>query len=245
MCKITKVITGIKFQTSRWDLLNAAQDPDSESHREVVNALILLYWKPVLCYIRCKGYQRDAIELTQSFFVHCFLRNIWGRADRKHGRFRNFMLVSLNNFLASEYKHKKINQNRFISIEKLQNESREKDFATAPDAEREFHRVWCGELIQRVWMRLREEFLNDGKKLHLELFRMQVYDVAINGKNIPALAELAEKFKITPKEASNKIITVKRAFRRLLREEISLWARDEQEIKEELDELIHSLAERT
>jgi DNA-directed RNA polymerase specialized sigma24 family protein len=219
-------------------MLSKVGKQESSECTDIVNSLIILYWKAVFCYIRCCGYREEAVELTEDFFVHCFLRDVWGRADRQRGRFRNLLITSLNNFLASEYKRRKIEHARFVSLDDLSSKGQADNFIVGADAEYEFNQAWKRELIIRVWENLQEEFQNSDKTLHLELFRLQLYAPLIEETDALSLSELAEKFSIPVKKASNMITTVKRAFKRLLREEISLWAGSPQEINEEINGLI-------
>jgi DNA-directed RNA polymerase specialized sigma24 family protein len=51
--------------------------------------------------IRRRGHGRyDAQDLTQDFFVHLLEKGILGQVDPRRGRFRNFLLGSLEHFLA-------------------------------------------------------------------------------------------------------------------------------------------------
>ena len=45
----------------------------------------------------------DAEDLTQAFFAHFLDRNCLARASQQRGRFRSFLLTSLQNFLAHEW----------------------------------------------------------------------------------------------------------------------------------------------
>ena len=61
------------------------------------------YMKPVFYFLRARGYPlHDAEDLTQAFFVHLTNRDAIPRADRSRGRFRNFLLTLLKNFLFDE-----------------------------------------------------------------------------------------------------------------------------------------------
>jgi hypothetical protein len=151
------------------------------------------------------------------------------------------MIVSLNNFLASEYRKRKARQVRFVSLESLL-EERPDEFVANSNAESVFSREWKRELIMLIWERLQEYYLNSDKQLHLELFRLQLYEPFIEETAPPKLSELAERFSLPTKKTSNMINTVKRAFQRLLREEVSIWALNENEVDEEINALMKSLS---
>lgn len=90
------------FPTTRWSLVAAAgrlPGPD-----DALGALYNTYWPALYAYVRHRGYRReDAEDLVQSFFSHLIESRAFGRADPVRGRFRSFLLVSLKNFMTSEY----------------------------------------------------------------------------------------------------------------------------------------------
>jgi DNA-directed RNA polymerase specialized sigma24 family protein len=241
MYKTRGIVTGIKFPTTIWSKLNNAKDPDPKQYQETVNYLTTLYWKPVFCYIRCCGYSEEAEELAQNFFVHCFKSNLWGKADNQRGRFRNLLIVSLNNFLASEYRRRRASQVRFVSLESLMEEKPD-EFVASSHAEAAFNREWKRELIMLIWERLLDHYRDTDKQLHLELFRLQLYEPFIEETVPPKLAELAGRFALPTKKTSNMINTMKRAFQRLLRHEITIWSLNEQEVDEEIRALMKSFS---
>ena len=56
-------------------------------------------------YVRRRGYEiHDAHDLVQAFFERAIEKNYVGSADRERGRFRTFLLASLEHFLAKEWK---------------------------------------------------------------------------------------------------------------------------------------------
>ena len=55
--------------------------------------------------MRRRGYdEEDARDLTQSFFAKLLEKNALMAANPERGRFRSFLLTSLKNFLASEWR---------------------------------------------------------------------------------------------------------------------------------------------
>jgi DNA-directed RNA polymerase specialized sigma24 family protein len=78
----------------------ASVEGDAEA-RAALEEFYRLYCYPVYAFIRRRGYDRqDAQDLTQDFFVHLLDKGTLGRADSERGRFRNFLLGSLEHFLA-------------------------------------------------------------------------------------------------------------------------------------------------
>ena len=90
-----------KFLTTQWELLVAASSEGAAEARAAMEEVYCLYCYPVYAFIRRRGHGRyDAQDLTQDFFVHLLEKGILGQADPQRGRFRNFLLGSLDHFLA-------------------------------------------------------------------------------------------------------------------------------------------------
>lgn len=57
------------FPTTRWTDVFLARSGDDSRQRAALEHLLARYWKPVYCYLRCKGYDTEAAkDLTQGFF---------------------------------------------------------------------------------------------------------------------------------------------------------------------------------
>ena len=91
------------FATTRWSLILSAADSDTneQNAREALGELCRTYWRPVFLFVSRQGYPlEEAQDLTQDFFA-MILESDWLRhADKHRGRFRSFLLKSLQNFLS-------------------------------------------------------------------------------------------------------------------------------------------------
>src|SRR5436305_643543 len=89
------------FVTTHWSVVLTAGQSDAPSAQEALAGLCQVYWYPLYAYVRGRGYSvHDAQDLTQGFFARLLERNWVGNADQQKGRFRSFLLTSLNYFLA-------------------------------------------------------------------------------------------------------------------------------------------------
>ena len=87
----------IPFPTTRWTLVVAARDPHRKEARSALVSLCENYWYPLYAYLRRRGYPADqAQDLTQDFFIRVLEGRYLDRADPEKGRFRSFLLTSLN-----------------------------------------------------------------------------------------------------------------------------------------------------
>ena len=106
-----------------------------------------------------------------------------------------------------------------------------------------FRRAWVADLTQRVLRRLEQECQASGKLPHYELFRQRLVLPALEGSEPPPLAELAGRLGLSEKQAANCLLTARRAYQRLLQEEIRAYAASEDEVAAEIRDLFHFLGE--
>jgi DNA-directed RNA polymerase specialized sigma24 family protein len=64
--------------------------------------LYRIYWYPLYAYVRRGHAPEETQDLTQRIFLHLLEHKTLGRADPLKGKFRSFLLGSLQNYLSSE-----------------------------------------------------------------------------------------------------------------------------------------------
>ncbi len=81
----------------------------NEADSKAVSALEQLcrtYWYPLYAYLRRQGREpEEAQDLTQEFFSRLLARGSLRDVSREKGRFRSFLLASMNHFLADKWDH--------------------------------------------------------------------------------------------------------------------------------------------
>jgi DNA-directed RNA polymerase specialized sigma24 family protein len=89
------------FPTTRWTLILASQD-SGEAEKAALEQLCATYWKPVYFFLRRKGLSPAAAEdAAQGFFLHLLQRDFLPRLDPARGRFRSYLLRSLEHYLVN------------------------------------------------------------------------------------------------------------------------------------------------
>lgn len=237
------------FPSTLWSKLLAAGASGSTERRDALNFLLQRYWKPVYCYLRrCGCDEEDAKDLVQDFFAACLREGFFAKADPARGRFRNYLLGALRHFLANARRAAQAQKRRpprgVVSLEELADrESGGFQPAGGETPEAVFHRAWVSDLTQRVLRRLEQECQGTGKLPHYELFRQHLVLPALEGTEPPPLRELAGRLDLSEKQAANCLLTARRAYQRLLQEEIRAYAGSEDEVAAEIRELFHFLRE--
>ena len=155
-----------RFATTRWSLVAVASldVPDTTTQREALVGLCTTYWFPVYAFVRWQGYsQSDAEDLIQGFFARLIEKNDLADADPARGRFRTFLLASLQHYMANERDHQQALKRgggvRIISIDVPAAEAR---LGNAPShkktPEREFDRQWALSVLEHAMSDLRVEY---------------------------------------------------------------------------------------
>lgn len=138
------------FQRTAWTQILRARDGSTTTVKDVLDHLIELYWKPVYFHIRRKGHDvEDAKDLTQQYFALFMERGALLTVDPSKGKFRTFLLASLEHFLCDEYDRRKAKK-RQPNL----------DFANAEPQfyeDNTFERDWAMVVLDRAFIRLKEQ----------------------------------------------------------------------------------------
>ena len=238
------------FPLTQWSKLVDLRENTGEERRAILDFLIRRYWKPVYCFVRRSGSDDEqAKDLVQEFFMVAIAKDLFSKADPERGRFRNFLLTSLKHFLANArreaFAKKRHPEEGFVSIHELSTQEGGpvivlKNTETPDEL---FHRSWLRELVLCVLKTLETECLATDKRTHFELLRLRIIKPILEGAEAPSYQWLAKQFDLTEKEAAARVVTARRAYHRLLREEIRLYAASEKEVGEEIQDIWRFMAE--
>ena len=211
---------------------------------EALATLCGIYWFPLYAYVRRHGHSADdAQDLTQEFFVRLLDKQTLQVADRERGRFRSFLLASMKNFLANEWRRdaaqKRGGERPVISLDFDDGENRyrlEPSHDATPD--KIFERQWALTLLEQALAKLRADFDATGK---LELFdRLKMF--LGRKESTVSYRELGRQLKMREGAVKVAIHRMRRRYRLLLREEIQQTIGAAEDIDEELRRLFDTLA---
>ncbi len=237
------------FPMTHWSKFAVLRTGGVSERCNALDFLIQRYWKPVYCYLRRSGCgEEEAKDLVQDFFAFCLQHDFFDQADPARGRFRSFLLGSLQHFLANArrtaHAQKRRPEQGFVLLRDPATASStgvEPADRTTPEAV--FHHAWVTDLIQRVLRRLEQECQTTDKQAHYEILRQRLVLPTLEGAEPPPLRDLAQRFGLSEKQAANCLLTARRAYQRLLQEEIRRYANSEDEVAAEIHDLFHFLGE--
>jgi len=225
------------FHTTIWNEIIDSGTSDENRRKHIVNNLIVKYWKPVYCYLRRKGYDNEsAKDLTQGFFQEVVLgRELIQRADQTKGRFRTFLLTALDRY-AIDIHEKRTSRKRTPHGHLMHLGD-----IDIPDLtpEESFNYAWLAGLLDRVLSEVKEECSNAGLTTHWQIFVARLLDPVLHNTGSPALKDLCTKLNIeNESRASGMITTVKRRLNRALMRCLKQLAKDDSEIREEINNML-------
>jgi RNA polymerase sigma factor (sigma-70 family) len=209
-----------------------------ERHRtEAKSALVSLcenYWYPLYAYLRRRGYPADqSQDLTQEFFVRVLEGRYLDRADPEKGRFRSFLLTSLKFFVADEEDRQRAQKRGGGAVVPLEFPSGEDRYRREPGhdetPERIFERRWALSVLDRVVVKLRDEFVEHGRPEHFE--RLKVF---LLGQSDAPYATLAREMNTSEGALKVAIHRLRKRYRDLFRQEIADTVADPAEVESEL-----------
>lgn len=237
--KETKANGGSIFATTRWSVIARARDA-GESGAEALNFLCKAYWRPLRSYLLRAGYaQADAEDLTQEFFARLLRRQSLHELSPERGRFRNFLLVSLRNFLADEYdKSKAARRGGGHTIISLDAETENAAPLEIPDhftPEQSFERHWALTVLARARERLRVECLANGRTALYEALGPEGND------SDETYSQLGARLGMSEEGVKSAAFRLRRRYRELIRAEVAETVENEAELEQELNHLIRVL----
>ena len=224
------------FATTRWSLVLAAGGSGSE---KALAELCAQYWYPLYAYVRRRGYDADdARDLTQAFFAKLLEKQDLKVADPARGRFRTFLLTSMKNFLAGEWRRRQaLKRGGAVEVLSLDFESAEESYRREPyhelSPEAVYHRRWALGLLQTALAELREHYARSGKA---ELF--EALEGCLAGDEALPYAKLAQRLGQREGALRTAASRLRSRWRKRLRELVAETVDRPQDVSDELGHLI-------
>lgn len=233
---------GSRFQTTHCSVVTRAGRIAAPEGREALAHLCELYWRPVYAYIRRRvATSDDACDLTQAFFTLFLEKRYVRAADPARGRFRSFLLGSVQHFLANDrdraHALKRGGWTTFVplEVETVEGWLRHEP-ATHVTPERVFEHGWARSVVSRVVERLAAELDEAGRAETFDLLRpyLAVEETA-------PYTELARALNSSPGAIRVAVHRLRRRFRALLVDEVGRTVADPADIEAEVRYLVEAL----
>ena len=224
------------FPTTHWSVVLSAKQIESALSAEALERLCTGYWYPLYAYVRRKGYSpHDAQDLTQEFFAGLLKGNFLASVEQRKGRFRTFLLVALENFLAKQWaranRQKRGGGVRLLSLEETDAEGRYlREPVDLTSAQTLYERRWAMTLLDRALDHLKQECVAGG---HAALFEC-AKNLLSGDREECSYAELASKLDMTEGAFKVAVHRLRNRYGRLLRKEIADTVASPDEVEDEI-----------
>ncbi|NOS72894.1 MAG: sigma-70 family RNA polymerase sigma factor [Verrucomicrobia bacterium] len=221
----------------------AATRSDTTHARDALSKLCQTYWPPLYAYVRRRGCSpEDAQDLTQGFFAHLLEHKAVATVNRDKGRFRSFLLASMNHFLSDEWDKARAQKRGGGKVISLDTQSSESWLSWQPSEtltpEKAFELRWAITLLEQVYRQLEEEHRRQGKSPLFDALRTTL---AGPGNSAP-YAELALQLGMNEGAVKVAVHRLRQRYRALLRETIAATVGSEGEVEEEMRDLLRIVA---
>jgi RNA polymerase sigma-70 factor (ECF subfamily) len=238
------------FATTRWSLIlsGANSTADEAAARGALAELCRIYWRPVFSFVCRRGYStEDAQDLTQDFFVMMLESNWLQHADENRGRFRSYLLKSLQNFLnhAREKKHalKRGGEVQFVSWDDWMAEA-PSQLSISPQAletlpaDRLFDLRWAATIVEHALRRLGEQCEAKGRR---RLFDALSGHLTAERSDV-SYADLAASLGVAESAIKKQLHNLRERYRWLLRDEVAHTVANPADVDAEIRYLCAALA---
>lgn len=232
-----------RFATTRWSLVLAAGEGSFEHSKRALEELCAQYWYPLYAYARRRGYDpEDARDLTQAFFAKLLEKRDLRTADPSRGRFRTFLLSSMKNFLASQWrKDNTLKRGGAVEILSLDFDSAEESYGLEPSHELSpeaiYERRWALGLLEQAVTDLQSQYDKAGNR---ELFDALKGFLGVEDDVLP-YAELSQRLGQSEGALRTAASRLRSRWRKRLRELVAETVHEESEVQDELHSLITSV----
>jgi RNA polymerase sigma factor (sigma-70 family) len=230
------------FATTHWSVVQRVSDESESQAADALEQLCRTYWYPLYVYVRRQGRApEDAQDLTQAFFAQLLVHESLQKVRREKGRFRSFLLASMNHFLADEWdrahRQKRGGQSDHISFDAQDAETR---YLIEPvdrlDPLRLYERRWAMTVLSNALAKLEQECSQSepGRWTKLKPF-------LIGEKGSQTYAQVGGELGMTEAAVKMLVSRLRQRCRELLREQIAETVSNAAEIEEEYRALLDAL----
>ena len=160
-----------RFRSTDWSVVLIAARDQTPTGQAALAELYRSYWYPLYAHVRRRGHgPQDSQDLTQGFFLHLLERRGLAYVDPDKGRFRSFLLTSLQNYLSTAQRRERtIKRGGFCTFISLDAEAVESRYQLEPvddsglSAQRLFDARWALTLLNRAMAGVQAHYVARGK----------------------------------------------------------------------------------
>ena len=229
-----------RFRTTRWSLALLSAQSQATGFGAALSKLYRIYWYPLYAYVRRRGHaSEEARDLAQGFFLHLLEHKTLARADQLQGKFRWFLLGSLQNYFSTETDRTRFLKCgrgvEFVALDRRDAEDRYRlKTVDALTPEKVFAARWAVALLGEAMNRLRQEYAIGHDVATFET--LKAFLEMGNGKDPPTYEQAAAALKVSVGAVKTLIHRLRKQYTAAVREEIGRTVANPAEINAEIHE---------
>jgi RNA polymerase sigma-70 factor (ECF subfamily) len=234
------------FPATQWSLVDRARQSDEGARHLALSQFVQRYLPALRAHLliekRMAGDRAD--DLLQGFVADKIIeQRLLDHADAGRGKFRSFLLVTLNNYIISQHRSdraaKRLPTEGLAELGEMAHQ-----VAGGSDPAQSFNVVWARELIADALRRMQAECEQSDRADLWTIFQGRVVRPAYDGEDPIGYETLVKQLGLAaPLEACRLLTTAKRMFARNLHSAASEYAGDQGDTDAEIEDLRQTLAE--
>jgi len=237
-----------RFEPTRWSVVLASAKTQAPGASAALAELCRTYWQPLYAFARRRGLDHHhAQDTIQGFFLSLIENKSLSRADPMKGKFRSYLLASLQNYIASEIAHNSAQKRgggaQPVSIDdrEVQLKFESSQTKTPIPAEAVFEREWAVAAVEAALVQLEKDFARKGKREVFNILKTFLIDEPSTG----AYEQTATKLGQSVGALRTGVHRLRHDFRTQLRREVAKTVDSPDQIDEEMRHLRTVLANQT
>jgi DNA-directed RNA polymerase specialized sigma24 family protein len=234
-----------RFRTTHWSAVLLSAQSQAPGAPAALAELCRLYWYPLYGFVRRRGHgPEEAQDLTQGFFLHLLEHRALRQVSPLKGKFRSFLLASLQNFLSTEAdRARRLKRGGAINFVPWDAASAEARYGLEQldglTAETVFDARWAMTLLEGAMGRLGAEYAAQGKAATLEA--LKPFLDPLNGTGSRSYEQAAAQLRVSVSAVKTLIHRARQRYHALLREAVARTVGDPAEVDEEIHALCEAL----
>ncbi|MBD3291827.1 MAG: hypothetical protein GF393_02820 [Armatimonadia bacterium] len=225
-----------RFPETRWSLVGRAAASDEMVRRQALADLLTVYMPGLRAFlVEARRIPTDlADDMLHGFVADKILgAQLVRHADQGRGKFRNFVLKSLNNYVTTRLRKESAARAATIGLDEALLHS-----CSEESGSDQFDKEWVQQVVRNAIQLMERECRDRGRSDLWEVFRLRVVEPILYDKDPIDYGTLVDRFELeTPRQAMNLLASAKRCFNHHLRSAVGRYITEEAEIDHEIADL--------
>jgi len=236
------------FPATQWSLVDRARQTNDEARHAALADFLHRYLPALRMHLIAERHMppERADDLLQGFVADKIIeQNLLDHAQEGRGKFRSFLLVTLNNYVISQHRSDSAAKRLPVAgIAELGELAQQ--VAGGHDPAQSFNVAWAREVIAEALRRMQAECAQSKRGDLWTIFQGRVVRPAFEGEEPVGYESLVSELGLAaPLDACRLLTTAKRMFSRNLRAVASEYAGSDGDTDAEIDDLRQIVAQGT